>query len=120
LVGGTNTPIEVSRGGKKEEATVLPGHSDDVLTVAFSPDGKFLASGSMDKTVKIWDMATGNLMTTLEGHTSAVRSISVSPDNKTIASAGDDQTVRLWNVESGKVVSTLLHFPRLSVFPPQG
>ena len=108
----------------------LEGHTDSVpSSITFSPDGKTLASGSSDATVKLWDVATGKLKATLEGHTTPVNSIAFSPDGKTLASgAGDyvksddpiprqgtfyypvsvrDATVKLWDVATGKLKATL-------------
>src|SRR5690349_12945796 len=62
------------------------GHKSVVASVAYSPDGKTLASGSQDKTIKLWDVATGKEQATLKGHTSAVMSVAYSPDGKTLAS----------------------------------
>ena len=65
---------------------MLKGHTSVVNSVAYSPDGKTLASGSWDKTVKLWDVQTGKEQTTLKGHTDVVRSVTYSPDGKTLAS----------------------------------
>ena len=64
----------------------LEGHTNSVHTIAFSPDGKLVASGSHDGTVQLWDSATGEPRGTLEGHTNSVLTIAFSPDGKLVAS----------------------------------
>ena len=72
------------------------GHTDWVTSVAFSPDGLTLASGSQDKTIMLWNVATGELKATLGGHTEPVKSVAFSPDGLTLASGSDDGTIKLW------------------------
>jgi WD40 repeat protein len=85
----------------------LKGHSWSVSSVSFSPDGKTLASGSLDKTIKLWSVLDGKLLSTLEGHSDYVYSVSFSPDGKTLASGSWDKTIRLWSVPEGKLLHTL-------------
>ena len=79
----------------------LTGHTGGVKSIAFSPDGKLIASGSWDKTVKVWDAETMEAKATLKGHSLWVDCVAWSPDGKRLASAGGDKTVRLWGFEGG-------------------
>ena len=79
------------------EIQTLEGHSDEVKSVVFSSDGKLIASGSGDGTIKIWDSTTGSLQSTLEDHSGPVRSVVFSPDGRYIASGSYDCTVKLWD-----------------------
>jgi WD40 repeat protein len=85
----------------------LTGHSRSVMSVSLSPDGRLLASGSADKTVKLWNTGTGEHLLTLTGHTDDVNCVAFSPDGRVLASAGLDRTVKLWQVSVGKLLLTL-------------
>ncbi|SCO78478.1 related to vegetatible incompatibility protein HET-E-1 [Fusarium oxysporum] len=85
----------------------LEGHGHRVTSVAFSADGQWIASGSFDKTVKIWDASTGGCLRTLEGHNDSVLSVAVSPDSKWITSSSYDKTVKIWDASTGACVQTL-------------
>ncbi|MEH2214844.1 WD40 repeat domain-containing protein, partial [Nostoc sp.] len=105
------------------EVNTLEGHSSWVNSVGFSPDGKTLASGSLDKTIKLWDVSTGKAIKTLTGHSSPVYSVGFSPDGKTLASGSLDNTIKLWDVSTGKAIKTLTGHssPVFSVgFSPDG
>ena len=71
-----------------------------------SIQSRYIASGSWDKTVKLWDVSSGKLENTFEGHTAGVASVAFSPDGKYIASGSFDKTIKLWDVSSGKLENT--------------
>ncbi|KAK4643691.1 hypothetical protein QC761_0070480 [Podospora bellae-mahoneyi] len=86
----------------------LEGHGGSVRSVAFSPDSKWLASGSGDNTIKIWEVATGSCTQTLEGHGDWVWSVAFSPDSKWLASgSAGDNTIKIWEVATGLCTQTL-------------
>ena len=82
------------------QTATLSGHTDDVNALSSLPDGTSLASGSDDKTVKLWDVQTGGVVKTFYGHTDRVLSVSISADYTMIASGSHDSTTRLWNIQT--------------------
>jgi WD40 repeat protein len=123
------TPASATNAGLsgKPELILQTGHTKSVNAVVFSPDNRWLASGGKDDVVKIWDLATGNVLRTLYGHTSNVNALAVSPDGKLLASGsgdindqrdlgtftqggvvgGADNTVRIWSVQTGQQLQVL-------------
>jgi WD40 repeat protein len=114
--------------GDRPELILQTGHTRSVNAVGFSPDNRWLASGGKDNLIKIWDLATGNVLRTLYGHTNNVNALAVSPDGKLLASgSGDindkrdlgtftqggvvggaeDNTVRIWSVQNGRQLQVL-------------
>ncbi len=85
----------------------LRGHSDWIGRIAWSPDGKILASPSKDHTIRLWDAQTGQHLRTLKGHSGIVSSVAWSPDGKALASGSTDNTIRLWNAQTGRSIRTL-------------
>ena len=92
---------------QQPELVVQTGHASLVISVAFSPDGRLIASGSSDSTIKLWDAATCNQLRSLEGHTGPVNSVAFSPDGNVIASGSGDKTIKLWDVATGNQVRSL-------------
>ncbi len=95
-----------------QPVALIEGHTDAVQGVAYSPDGKRLASASADRTVKVWDAQTGQELFTLKGHKNAVRAVVFSPDGKRLASAGgpsgkQDGEVKVWDAQTGQELLTL-------------
>jgi WD40 repeat protein len=104
---GDDKQIIVWGGGRQGLAGVVkkwPAHDKAIPALALSPDENILASGSRDRSIKLWDPVTGKLQDTLIGHTEDVMSVCFSSDGKLLASASYDTTVRLWDVASGKAI----------------
>ena len=126
---GTDTPTGGGNSGTEIDYTKfqclqnLMGHSDWVESVAYSPDGTKIISGSDDKTVKIWDANTGECLKTLEGHSNYVNSVAYSPDGSKIISGSNDDTVKIWDANTGQCLKTLeghLDNVRSVAFSPDG
>lgn len=103
--------------------SVLEGHADTVSAVVFSPDGQLVASASDDRTVRVWETATGQCRSVLEGHADVVSAVLFSPDGQLIASASDDKTVQVWETETGQCHRVLKGHSRAInavVFSPDG
>src|SRR5262249_10019409 len=106
---------------QKDEATVfdastgkalysLDGHASVVFSLAFSSDGKLLASGGGDTKIMLWDAASGKLLKTMAGHTGLVRMVRFSPNGKLLVSGGGKNETKIWSVNTGELLVTLQAF----------
>lgn len=116
----TEHPVKLWDVATGQELFTLEGHQGDIHTLAFSPDGKLLASASADTKVKIWDIETGTLLRTLS-NVYVVYDVAFSPDGILLAAAGEG-AVKLWEVASGRLLRTLPHDDELMAvaFSPDG
>jgi WD40 repeat protein/predicted Ser/Thr protein kinase len=119
-----NQTIKVWDAATGAEVMTLRGrHTDDILSIAFSPDGERIISGSFDETVKVWDAATGAEIMTLRGHKLAVADVAFSPDGRRIVSGSNDGTIKVWDVSTGTELMTLVGHEnevRSVAFSPDG
>src|SRR5262249_17296788 len=112
VASGANGLISATTTGEVQPFT---GHTGLVLTIAVSPDGRQALSGSADKTLRLWDLATGRELRRLEGHSEEVLAVVFSVDGRRALSGGQDRTVRLWDLPSGRELRCLRgHTDRVS------
>jgi len=102
--------------------TTLNEHTSTVFSVAFSPDGSTVASGSKDSSIKLWSVPEGDLITSLDDHNDWVNSVAFSPDGTKLASGSNDKNVIIWSVPEGDVTTTIAGYGgfRSVAFSPDG
>ncbi|WP_162942087.1 WD40 repeat domain-containing protein [Desertimonas flava] len=112
-LSGDGRAVAIGTAGRKPVAMVLDARSSDeprlilsghrlkVTSIAFSPDGDIIATGSDDTTIRLWERSSGDEIDTLEGHTDLVQALAFSGDGKQLVSGGEDFTVRVWDVDDG-------------------
>jgi eukaryotic-like serine/threonine-protein kinase len=98
--------VEIWDVASRKKIGVFRGHSRGVYCPAFSPDGRWLATGGMDRTIRIWDVATGYERHTIYGHKGYVMGLAFSPDGSLLASASEDRSAKIWELSSGREKAT--------------
>jgi uncharacterized caspase-like protein len=106
--GFFNYSIRLWDAASGRELRTLTVNTAGIRAMAFSPDGRLLASGGDDAVVKLWDTATGREIATLKGHSLGVKAVAFSDDGKLLVSGSDDGSARLWEVNSGETLATLV------------
>jgi|GEM_PF-2286844 len=103
----TNVPTPLAAITAAHSTVELRGHTSEVETVAFSPDGKRIVTGSSDNTARIWNAESGRELQLLRGHRDEVNSAAFSPDGRRIVTGSSDNTARIWDAESGRELQLL-------------
>ncbi len=120
----TPRPADLIEGRPQDNTLhICQGHSGRITAVAWSPDGKYLASASYDKTVLVWNATNGKQLLMYQGHTARVNTLTWSPDSKYLVSASDDQTAQVWEASTGNMLHSFHghHGPLLTVaWSPDG
>jgi WD40 repeat protein len=116
-VGHATGLVSVRRFGKDLHKR-FKGHTKWVDSLAWTPDGKILVSGSGDKTIRVWDAATRKTIARLEGHTAQVRAVAISADGRLLASKADDYTVALWDMKDWRLVRAVAADNGHEYWPP--
>jgi WD40 repeat protein len=104
LVTGDGVLVRLWDAQSGQEIAALSGHTGEVWAVAYSPDGRQIASAGADTTARLWDAASGRLLLTLTGHTGPIETLAFSPDGTRLATGADDQTIKIWDTASGELV----------------
>jgi WD40 repeat protein len=117
--GGDDHVVKIWQVETSECLHTLSGHTHWIQSVAFSPDGQWIASGSNDQTIRLWDVATGNCLQTLQSHRHRIWSVAFSPRSSAspihpiqLVSASEDGTICIWDLRTGQC-QQVLSVPRL-------
>ena len=101
-------------------STTLAGHTDSIKSVAISPDGSKVITGSLDNTAKIWNISDGSLVTTLSGHEGGITSVAISSDGSKVFTGSWDKTAKIWNMSDGSLIDTFPHGGESIAISPDG
>ena len=104
---GDYCPIKIWNFQDGDKIKLLEGHFNNIESIAFSPDGMILASGSDDATVRLWDLTNGNEIISFKNHSDSVTAVAFTPDGTILVSGSADGTIKFWNVTERKEIMSL-------------
>ena len=97
--------------------TELKGHRKTLTDIAFTPNGRWAATASLDRSIRLWDVRTGKMLARfLAGHRDWIRTLAFQPDGNQLCSGGDDGTIRLWDLTKGKAIATNPSYTRVGTY----
>ena len=123
LIGADRNQVKIYDPTSGNLIESLDGHQKDVTAIAFSKDGKHIASGAQDGSIMIWEALTGNAVMQMDGHVDAIENLTFTPDDQRLISSSDDATMKIWDIRTGDLLKDYSDFTGVTLgvtFSPDG